>query len=77
MSSILNETFIVTPRVIEIYMCKRQILIDFIILTSNNDDDKILLSRGGRGKRVSHLRQLQVGKVKNLALEKHLHYDKS
>lgn len=35
-SSILNETFIVTPRVIEIYMCKRQILIDFIILTSNN-----------------------------------------
>ena len=36
MSSILNETFIVTPRVIEIYMCKRQILIDFIILTSNN-----------------------------------------
>ena len=36
MSSILNETFIVTPRVIEIYMCKRQILIDFIILTSSN-----------------------------------------
>ena len=36
MSSILNETFIVTPRVIEIYMCKREILIDFIILTSNN-----------------------------------------
>ena len=35
-SSILNETFIVTPRVIEIYMCKRQILIDFIILTSSN-----------------------------------------
>ena len=33
---LLNETFIVTPRVIEIYMCKREILIDFIILTSNN-----------------------------------------